>query len=82
MPMCPPTARTCLQAYGVVIRTADKTFIGGIAALASSTDGQGTTLERDVHAFVMFVARIALVTAVIFFSIGVGRNPDKVLYGE
>jgi len=30
----------------------------------------------------MFVAGIALVTAIVFFSIGVGRNPDKLLYGE
>jgi sodium/potassium-transporting ATPase subunit alpha len=62
------------EGYGLVIRTGDATMIGKIAALASSTNTQGTTMEREIHSFVKFVAILASVSAVIFFAIGAIRS--------
>jgi sodium/potassium-transporting ATPase subunit alpha len=63
--------------YGVVIRTGDKTFIGSIAGLASATTGARSNMENEVLHFVHNVTKIALVTSILFFVIGVARVPTK-----
>ena len=63
--------------YGVVIRTGDKTFIGSIAGLASSTATVRSNMENEVLHFVHSVTKIALLTSLVFFIIGVSRVPTK-----
>ncbi len=61
--------------YGVVVRTGDNTMIGAIAALAASSGREEKTLlEKEVHRFINFVSALAIVTAFVFFGIGMGRK--------
>ena len=63
------------EGYGVVIKTGDATMIGSIASLAGGSGiNEETLLEKEVHRFVNFVAVIAVVSAFMFFGIGMGRK--------
>jgi magnesium-transporting ATPase (P-type) len=62
------------EGYGVVVRCGDHTFIGKINALASGTVTGSTTLQRDIHRFVKFIAIVAVTMAIILFSIGMARR--------
>lgn len=59
---------------GIVVRTGDETFIGQIAHLTSTTEAGVSTMEREVHHFVTFIAYLAIAMATIFFAIGIGRK--------
>ena len=65
------------EGRGIVIRTGDFSMIGSIAALASQTVNVETTMQIEVKRVVHFIVKLALVSAVVFFSIGVGRFPTK-----
>ncbi len=53
----------------------DNTMIGSIASLAAgSGEAEMTLLEKEVHRFVKFIAIIAVISAIIFFVIGMGRG--------
>jgi sodium/potassium-transporting ATPase subunit alpha len=67
------------EGIGIVIRTGDHTLIGSIAALASSTENVETTMQIEVRRVVHFITYLALASAIIFFSIGVGRVPSQAL---
>jgi hypothetical protein len=58
---------------GVVVRTGDGTMIGRIASLATQTSGEKSTLEREVHRLVVFVAILASCVAVVLFVIGLAQ---------
>jgi magnesium-transporting ATPase (P-type) len=64
------------EGYGIIIRCGDNTFIGKINALASSTKGVETTLQRDITFFVKVVAAIAITMAIVLFSAGMLRKMD------
>ena len=66
------------EGYGVVTRTGDNTMIGSIASLASSGGTHETLLQLEIHRFVNFIAIIAIVSAFIFFGIGMGRHQPVV----
>ena len=60
------------EAYGVVIRTGDKTLIGSIAALTGGEKGMKSPLSREIDNFVLIISFIAISTAILFFGIGIG----------
>lgn len=64
------------EGRGLVVRCGDNTFIGKINTLAAGTEGQMTTLQRDINRFVKFIALIAITMAIILFSAGMGRGMD------
>ena len=80
----PPTESLCLcykgslavegEAFGVVIRTGDRTFIGQIASLTAGAKELPTTLEVEVKHFIKFIAILSLTTGMIAFAIALGRN--------
>jgi magnesium-transporting ATPase (P-type) len=63
------------EGYGVVTKTGDATMIGSIATLAAGSGHvEETLLEKEIHRFVNFIAITAVITAFIFFGIGMGRG--------
>ncbi|KAJ0392625.1 hypothetical protein ATCC90586_010877 [Pythium insidiosum] len=65
------------SALGVVLSIGDSTVIGRIAKLASSTTQRETNMQREVKAFVRFVAVLAISMASVLFAIGVIRKKGK-----
>eukprot|EP00127_Corallochytrium_limacisporum_P006385 Clim_evm96s225 gene=Clim_evmTU96s225 len=59
---------------GLAVALGDKTVIGDIARLASSTGNQKTTLEREVEYFVKFIAVLSTIMSIIVFSVGLARG--------
>ncbi|GAB9476274.1 putative hydrolase [Globisporangium polare] len=68
------------SALGVVLSIGDKTVIGRIAKLASSTEERETNMQREVKSFVRFISVLAVTMATALFTIGViRRKGDDVL---
>jgi len=68
------------SALGLVLTIGDKTVLGQIAKLATSSSLPETNMQREVRLFVRFIAVLAFVMASILFAIGVARkNGDEVL---
>jgi sodium/potassium-transporting ATPase subunit alpha len=62
------------EGFGVVTRTGNETMIGSIASLAGGTAGVGQTLlQKEVQRFVIFIAALAVMSAVPLFIIGMAR---------
>ncbi|RLN70094.1 hypothetical protein BBJ28_00006456 [Nothophytophthora sp. Chile5] len=61
---------------GVVVRVGDKTVMGRIAKLATTTDSKMTPIAREINHFVHIIALVAIVIGVIFFIIGVFLKTD------
>lgn len=59
---------------GVVIRTGKNTFMGKIADLATSAEGQIMTLEYEINKFIKIISIIAVTLGVAFFCGGFGIN--------
>ncbi|KAJ0397615.1 hypothetical protein P43SY_003499 [Pythium insidiosum] len=55
---------------GVVVRTGDKTVMGRIARLATSTGVEMTPIAREINHFVHIIAVVAVSIGIIFFIIG------------
>ncbi|KAL3662046.1 hypothetical protein V7S43_012853 [Phytophthora oleae] len=62
------------SALGLVLAIGDKTVIGRIAELATSTTARETNMQREVKAFVRFISILAVVMAGILFMLGVIRK--------
>jgi sodium/potassium-transporting ATPase subunit alpha len=62
------------SALGLVLTIGDKTVIGRIAELATSTAVRETNMQREVRAFVRFISVLAVVMAGVLFAIGVIRK--------
>ncbi|KAG7386827.1 ATPase Na K transporting alpha [Phytophthora pseudosyringae] len=62
------------SALGLVLTIGDKTVIGRIAELATSTVVRETNMQREVKAFVRFISVLAVVMAGILFTVGVVRK--------
>ncbi|EGZ19432.1 putative hydrolase [Phytophthora sojae] len=62
------------SALGLVLTIGDKTVIGRIAELATSTTTRETNMQREVKAFVRFISVLAVVMAGILFAVGVIRK--------
>ncbi|KAF1319924.1 putative hydrolase, partial [Globisporangium splendens] len=61
------------SALGVVLSIGDKTVIGRIAKLASSTAQRETNMQREVKSFVQFISILAVTMASVLFTIGMIR---------
>ncbi len=62
---------------GLVVKTGDKTLIGKVASLASGIAAVDSSMQREVKLFVHIIAKLALLSAVVLFVIGVARNHTK-----
>lgn len=63
-------------ATGVVVNTGDDTVFGRIAGLAAASGGDTTTLQVDIHHFVMIVSSFAIFLGVMFFVINLIKKVD------
>lgn len=62
------------DAWGVVYRTGDATYIGTIAGLASATSQSASSMDREVFRLVAFVTVFSTIVACVLFGIAMGRN--------
>jgi len=53
---------------GIVVATADRTVMGRIAGLASSTDTLSTTMSREMSYFVNIIVVVSAIMGVIFLT--------------
>jgi len=61
-------------ATGIVVNTGDSTVFGRIAGLAAGSSAESTTLQREIHHFIIIISAIAIFLGVLFFLIGVGKG--------
>lgn len=59
---------------GVVVNTGDGTVFGRIAGLAAGSVSDTTTLQIDIHHFVLIVSSFAIFLGVLFFIIGLFKG--------
>ncbi|KAF5349512.1 hypothetical protein D9756_009023 [Leucocoprinus leucothites] len=59
------------EAWGIVVRTGDATFIGQIANLTGGETGNKSPLGVEIGLFVIVVSLIALIFAIVFFAVGI-----------
>ncbi|KAJ7891269.1 aminophospholipid-transporting P-type ATPase [Mycena olivaceomarginata] len=59
------------EAWGIVVRTGDHTFIGQIASLTGGESGNESPLAVEIGQFVIKVSCIAVVFAIVFFVVGI-----------
>uniref|UniRef100_A0A7S1TAN1 Cation-transporting P-type ATPase N-terminal domain-containing protein n=1 Tax=Compsopogon caeruleus TaxID=31354 RepID=A0A7S1TAN1_9RHOD len=57
-------------ATGIVVSTGDRTVFGRIAGLAAGSSTEVTTLQREIHHFIIIISAIAITLGVVFFIIG------------
>lgn len=55
---------------GIVVHTGDGTVFGRIAGLAAGSTSEVTTLQLDIHHFVIIISSVAIFLGVLFFVIG------------
>lgn len=53
------------QGKGVVVCTGERTVMGTIASLTTNTGNKSTTLQKELKRFVMIIATVAIITAII-----------------
>jgi sodium/potassium-transporting ATPase subunit alpha len=58
------------EGYGIVVRTGDDTVIGQIAGLTAGEQKSPSPLSQEISKFVKIIATIAMVSALVFFIIG------------
>lgn len=63
-------------AQGVVVNTGDDTVFGRIAGLAAGSSSETTTLQKDIHHFVIIISAVAIFLGIAFFIIGVAKDTD------
>ncbi|KAF7353783.1 Cation-ATPase-N domain-containing protein [Mycena venus] len=59
------------EAWGIVVRTGDNTFIGQIASLTGGESGNESPLAVEIGQFVIKVSCIAVIFAIVFFVVGI-----------
>ena len=63
-------------AQGVVVNTGDDTVFGRIAGLAAGSSSETTTLQKDIHHFVIIISAVAIFLGISFFVIGLAKGTD------
>lgn len=58
------------EGYGIVIRTGDKSVLGQIAKMTIGEETPHSQLTIEIDLFVRKIAVVAIITAVIFFIVG------------
>jgi sodium/potassium-transporting ATPase subunit alpha len=66
------------KAKGIVIRTADRTVIGKIAKMATSTDATQTPIAIEIEHFILIVSGVAIFLGVTFLIIMFAKGADAV----
>ncbi|KAJ3728358.1 aminophospholipid-transporting P-type ATPase [Lentinula raphanica] len=59
------------EAWGVVVRTGDRTLIGQVARLTSGEEGKEAPLAKEIARFVIQISCIAIIFAIVFLIVGV-----------
>lgn len=59
---------------GIVVNTGDNTVFGRIAGLALRSTAETTTLQIDVHHFVILISSIAISFGIFFFVFGLAKG--------
>ncbi|KAF7359150.1 Cation-ATPase-N domain-containing protein [Mycena sanguinolenta] len=59
------------EAWGIVVRIGDHTFIGQIASLTGGESGNESPLAVEIGQFVIKVSIIAVIFAIVFFVVGI-----------
>eukprot|EP00769_Ergobibamus_cyprinoides_P003038 gnl/Ergobibamus_cyprinoides/4223.p2 GENE.gnl/Ergobibamus_cyprinoides/4223~~gnl/Ergobibamus_cyprinoides/4223.p2 ORF type:complete len:147 (+),score=49.44 gnl/Ergobibamus_cyprinoides/4223:558-998(+) len=65
------------SAVGLVISTGDRTVIGQIARLATSTGDEETPLHHEIESFVQVISLIAATLAVVFFVVDLVNSTEN-----
>ena len=60
--------------YGIAIRTGDNTVLGQIAGLTARETKKASPLNQEINQFVIQMAVLATIAAIIFFIIGMRTN--------
>lgn len=63
---------------GVVVNTGDGTVFGRIAGLAAGSTSEVTTLQIDIHHFVVIISSVAIFLGVLFFVIGLIKGTELI----
>eukprot|EP00183_Erythrolobus_madagascarensis_P000033 CAMPEP_0185848374 /NCGR_PEP_ID=MMETSP1354-20130828/3282_1 /TAXON_ID=708628 /ORGANISM="Erythrolobus madagascarensis, Strain CCMP3276" /LENGTH=1170 /DNA_ID=CAMNT_0028548765 /DNA_START=32 /DNA_END=3544 /DNA_ORIENTATION=- len=63
-------------ATGVVVLTGDRTVFGRIAGLAAAAGNELTTLQIEIHHFVIAISIYALSLGLIFFIVGIIKGTE------
>ncbi|CAG8444514.1 6249_t:CDS:2 [Ambispora leptoticha] len=58
------------EGYGIVIRSGDHTVLGQIAGLTAGEEKNKSPLSEEIDNFVKIIATVAIVTAIVFFCVG------------
>ena len=66
---------TCV---GIVVNTGDGTVFGRIAGLAAGSSSEVTTLQLDIHHFVIIISSVAISLGVLFFIIGLIKGTEVI----
>jgi len=66
------------NATGVAIATADRTVIGTIANLATSTENVETPIRQEIHHFITIISGVAIFLGILFLIIGFGMGVEPV----
>lgn len=65
-------------ATGIVVNIGDNTVFGRIAGLAAGSVSEVTTLQIDIHHFVVIISGVAIFLGVVFFIIGFIKGTDPI----
>lgn len=65
-------------ATGIVVNTGDRTVFGRIAGLAAGSDAQETTLQKEIHHFIVLISALAIFLGVVFFIFGIVKETAMV----
>lgn len=63
---------------GIVVNTGDGTVFGRIAGLAAGSSTEVTTLQVDIHHFVIIISSVAIFLGVLFFAIGFIKGTEVI----
>lgn len=59
---------------GIVVNTGDATVFGRIAGLAAGSSSEVTTLQIDIHHFVIIISAFAIFLGILFFFIALAKG--------
>jgi len=65
-------------AVGVVVNTGDRTVFGRIAGLAAGSDATATTLQLEIHRFVIIISAVAIALGLIFLIVGFVKGTEAI----
>jgi len=64
------------NATGVVVQTGDRTVFGRIAGLAATDYNESSTLEVEIHKFLVIICGVAFTLGLLFFVIGLAKGTE------